>query len=189
MMTTETSNAFLDRLEAGAIEAWLEGGWGVDALLGEQTRPHDDLDLIVRVDDVPRMREALEQDGFAAGRGCAELELRAARRLWPLGRRASGPLRRRPETVSIGWRTAKTGSIRRAALPERDASGRRVVKCLTPDVQMLCHATGYEPGWTDFHDMRLLNARFGTPLLPPYDGRRAPSGPAARRSTAPRASA
>ena len=47
--------------------------------------------------------------------------------------------------------------------------GARDARCLTADVQMLCHATGYTPGDTDFHDMRLLNARLGTRLLPPYD--------------------
>ena len=45
----------------------------------------------------------------------------------------------------------------------------REVRCLSADVQMLCHATGYTPGETDVHDMRLLNARLGTALLPPYD--------------------
>ncbi len=29
------------------------GGWGVDALLGRQTRPHKDLDVLVLVDDLP----------------------------------------------------------------------------------------------------------------------------------------
>ena len=31
-------------LENLGIEIWVDGGWGVDALLGEQTRPHKDLD-------------------------------------------------------------------------------------------------------------------------------------------------
>jgi len=26
-------------------ELWIDGGWAVDALLGEQTRPHRDLDI------------------------------------------------------------------------------------------------------------------------------------------------
>jgi hypothetical protein len=29
----------LDRLDAAGVEAWLDGGWAVDAVLGEQTRP------------------------------------------------------------------------------------------------------------------------------------------------------
>ena len=28
--------------QATGIPAWLDGGWAVDALLGEQTRNHDD---------------------------------------------------------------------------------------------------------------------------------------------------
>lgn len=46
MMTASDVAVVLDRLEDAKIEAWLEGGWGVDALLGKQTRTHDDLDLI-----------------------------------------------------------------------------------------------------------------------------------------------
>ena len=29
------------------IEIWLDGGWGVDALLGKETRQHNDIDLFV----------------------------------------------------------------------------------------------------------------------------------------------
>jgi len=35
----------LDRLEQDALAAWLDGGWGVDALVGRQTRPHKDVDI------------------------------------------------------------------------------------------------------------------------------------------------
>ena len=32
-------------LHAHSIEIWIDGGWGVDALLGTQTRPHSDVDI------------------------------------------------------------------------------------------------------------------------------------------------
>ena len=51
----------LARLRAAGIHVWIEGGWGVDALLGEQTRPHDDLDLGVRFEDVESICEALAE--------------------------------------------------------------------------------------------------------------------------------
>ncbi len=35
----------LDELAARDVDPCVGGGWGVDALLGEQTRPHSDLDL------------------------------------------------------------------------------------------------------------------------------------------------
>jgi lincosamide nucleotidyltransferase A/C/D/E len=39
----------LEMLTAEGIVGWLDGGWGVDALLDEQTRPHADVDLVVDV--------------------------------------------------------------------------------------------------------------------------------------------
>jgi lincosamide nucleotidyltransferase A/C/D/E len=47
------------------IEVILDGGWGVDALLGEQTRPHADLDIVVAYDDVIRLRSLLEGKGYS----------------------------------------------------------------------------------------------------------------------------
>src|ERR671933_382365 len=35
----------LDALDSAGIPAWLEGGWGVDALVGRQTRRHRDVDV------------------------------------------------------------------------------------------------------------------------------------------------
>jgi len=41
------------------VGLWVDGGWGVDALLGEQTRPHKDLDIFVRLDDLATMIQVL----------------------------------------------------------------------------------------------------------------------------------
>src|SRR6266566_878284 len=40
--------------DQNSIDVVVDGGWGVDALLGEQTRSHGDLDIAVRYKDVPR---------------------------------------------------------------------------------------------------------------------------------------
>lgn len=45
----------VEALEEADVEVWLDGGWGVDALLEEHTREHDDLDVIIAVDHVPRI--------------------------------------------------------------------------------------------------------------------------------------
>jgi lincosamide nucleotidyltransferase A/C/D/E len=47
------------------IRCWVMGGWGVDALLGEQTRDHHDLDLLVDVGDLPALHVWLRREGFA----------------------------------------------------------------------------------------------------------------------------
>jgi Aminoglycoside-2''-adenylyltransferase len=49
---------------AGLTDAWVDGGWGVDALLGVTTREHEDLDLVVRLDEIDAVRDALTQAGF-----------------------------------------------------------------------------------------------------------------------------
>ena len=46
------------------IKIWVDGGWGVDALLGEQTRPHKDLDIAIQQRDVPQLRALLEAKGY-----------------------------------------------------------------------------------------------------------------------------
>jgi hypothetical protein len=55
----------LEVLGAAEIPVWLDGGWGIDALVGEQTRAHDDLDLVVARPDCARAQDALAPLGFA----------------------------------------------------------------------------------------------------------------------------
>ncbi len=52
-------------LAHNGIPLWLTGGWGIDALLGEQTRPHKDLDVLLLLDDVGPGRELLDQLGYS----------------------------------------------------------------------------------------------------------------------------
>jgi lincosamide nucleotidyltransferase A/C/D/E len=46
------------------VELWIDGGWCVDALLGEQTRPHEDLDIAIQEKDVPVLRRLLQERGY-----------------------------------------------------------------------------------------------------------------------------
>jgi lincosamide nucleotidyltransferase A/C/D/E len=41
----------LDGFDGVGVQVWLMGGWGVDALLGRESRSHSDLDLIVAADN------------------------------------------------------------------------------------------------------------------------------------------
>jgi len=54
----------LQLLTQHGIEVCVDGGWGVDALLGQQTRAHSDLDIAIPHKDVPRLRELLEARGY-----------------------------------------------------------------------------------------------------------------------------
>ena len=55
-MPAELVLKIIHLLNHNDIEVIIDGGWAVNALLGEQTRPHDDLDVAVFHKDVPKIR-------------------------------------------------------------------------------------------------------------------------------------
>jgi dihydrofolate reductase len=50
--------------DQAGIAYWLFGGWAVDFYAGSVTRPHDDVDITVWLDDLPRISALLEDDGW-----------------------------------------------------------------------------------------------------------------------------
>src|SRR5215212_2795053 len=52
-------------LLARGVQLWVDGGWGIDALLGRQTRSHKDFDAIVAFEDLPALTLFLSGCGFA----------------------------------------------------------------------------------------------------------------------------
>ena len=65
MMREEDAAELLDALAERGIDVRLDGGWGVDALLGRQTREHDDLDLFSERRDEDALVALLRERGFA----------------------------------------------------------------------------------------------------------------------------
>jgi lincosamide nucleotidyltransferase A/C/D/E len=63
-MTAADVQAFVQLLDQHAIEVCIDGGWGVDALLGRQTRAHSDLDIAIQHKHVPQVRLLLEARGY-----------------------------------------------------------------------------------------------------------------------------
>lgn len=164
-MPAEALVELLSTLEEAGIETWLDGGWGVDALLERQTRPHKDIDLIVRVSDVPALRAALAAYGFAVIEGIPphafvladgagrEVDIHAV----TFDAKGDGVYRRENGT---DWTFPAGGFCGRGSIAGRE------VACLTPEVQVLCHAHGYTPIEKDFADMEALRTRFGVALPP-----------------------
>ncbi len=156
----------LKALAAAGIAVWLDGGWAVDAALGEQTRPHADLDLVGALSDHGAVLAALAPLGYAP----AEDERPVRYVLCAPGGRAIDVHTVTFDTAGGGLQPQPDGSTFRYP-PEGfgwtgTIAGRRV-PCLSAEVQLLCHL-GYEPDEDDRHDVRLLAARFGLDLPAPY---------------------
>lgn len=63
-MTAEDVVALHRGLGARGLDWCVAGGWGVDALLGYQTRPHKDLDVLLPASDLAGILDLLEVEGF-----------------------------------------------------------------------------------------------------------------------------
>ena len=64
MITEKDAIDLIMLAEELEINVFIDGGWGVDALLGEQTREHQDIDLFVEERQAVRFIHALHQQGF-----------------------------------------------------------------------------------------------------------------------------
>ncbi|NJA55919.1 nucleotidyltransferase domain-containing protein [Streptomyces sp. NEAU-H3] len=158
-MTADDVLALLALLRRAGADVGVEGGWGIDALLGEQTREHQDVDLAYRREDEAAVVAALAADGFAETEDQRPVrhvmtapDGRAAD-LHPLAFAADGaawqesfePGRPFPYPADC----FVEGTIAGAAVP-----------CLSAAQQVFFHA-GYEPRPHDVADMERLRRAFG----------------------------
>jgi lincosamide nucleotidyltransferase A/C/D/E len=157
--------AVMDSLSSAEIEAWIAGAWAVDALVGEQTRRHRDLDLAIRSDRVGASVAALADLGFQVAR-----DLRPVR----LGLEASGgrSVDLHPVTfdgTGVGRQPGDAGQVIEYR-PEGfgiGIIGGRPVRCLGAE-QLVRFHLGYAPQGHDREDMAILRDRLGVWIPPPY---------------------
>ena len=164
-MTAEGVLEILDALRSNGVTASVDGGWGVDALVGRETRPHEDLDLVVALGDVDAIRSALGVFGFSIAE--QHLPVRFVMRD-PRGSQLDF------HTVTFdsqgGGVQAQPGGGSFRYPPEGFVSGRiagQRVPCISAEVQVLCHL-GYEPTSKDAHDVLLLCQHFDLAIPPAY---------------------
>jgi len=166
MMTSADVLEILQRLCDAGIEVWLDGGWGIDALLGEQTRDHDDLDFVLELARTDSAVEALSGMGFA---------ITTDERPTRVVLKDSDGLHIDIHIVVFdeggGGVQALPGGRSYRYPPEGFSGQGRVggefVPCVTAAVQIECHQ-GYPPTYKDRCDLALLAERFGLKLPRAY---------------------
>jgi lincosamide nucleotidyltransferase A/C/D/E len=171
MLSAQDAVTIYRRLADAGIPAWIIGGWGIDALLGEETRPHKDIDILVLVDDARRMRDLLKENGF-------ELIY-----LWPENHAVTDSQGVETDTafvlrdgagremdVHAMWLDADGNGVPEwgdwpdfrfwnHALAARGSIAGISVPCITPQMQVACH-TGYALPESHQKDMERLRERF-----------------------------
>jgi lincosamide nucleotidyltransferase A/C/D/E len=56
--------SILDLMDKTGIQYWLDGGWGVDALVGKQTRVHRDVDIDFDSSYTEQLLQKLHEHGY-----------------------------------------------------------------------------------------------------------------------------
>ncbi|MBI2338413.1 nucleotidyltransferase family protein [Candidatus Daviesbacteria bacterium] len=149
--------------EENHIEVWIDGGWGIDALLGKQTRPHKDLDIAINHKDKPKLRRLLAEKGykdidrddtsdwnFVLGDGEREID------------------------VHTFVFDDKGKNIYGTAYPKQSLTGSgmingKSVKCIPPEWVVKFHAEAkYIPKEKDIQDVKAICDKFGLKLPEKY---------------------
>ena len=159
-MPVEDVTTLLQSLDAHEVDVRVGGGWAVDALLGEQTRPHSDLDIWLPAAHLEPLFVALAEH--------------AIDRIypWPGDRPWNFVVHdgaRRRVDLHV-YEVLPDGSIHYGSVvdgyryPAEALSGRgniagRAVRCDAPEWAVRWH-TGYPPRPVDRHDVTLLCNRF-----------------------------
>lgn len=167
LMTAEDVLIIYNLLDKNGIKIWLDGGWAVDAQLGEQTRRHNDIDIAIEVSDVAKFRNVMELNGyipkpregdkphnFVLGDEYGREVDTHVFVLDDQGNGIYGP----PEHNDM-WPAESLKSF-------GTINGQRV-RATSPECLVLFH-TGYEVDADDWHDVRLLCERFSLEIPEDY---------------------
>jgi lincosamide nucleotidyltransferase A/C/D/E len=145
------------------IEVVVDGGWGVDALLGTQTRSHRDLDIALQHKDVPKLRALLEARGY---KDVPRDDTRDCN--FVMGDDQGHEVDFHSYTFD-----AQGTLIFGVEYPLESLTGSGViqgypVKCITAEWMVRFH-TGYELDEDDYRDVAALCQRFDIALPPEYE--------------------
>lgn len=154
-MTADDVLAIYDQLRQAGIKIWVDGGWCVDALLGEQTREHSDLDIAVHRKDNARLRKLLEKNGYHE-------EKRNDSQEWLYAMKNSDGKLIDIHAFEYDTKGDNIYGIEYpyGSLEGRGVLGDREVDCITPE-WMFKFKTAYQPKEKDKKDVRALSQRFG----------------------------
>lgn len=157
-MPADAVLAVIATLQDAGVRCWISGGWGVDALVGEHTRIHRDLDLVVEDRGMDRAVQALNALGYFEWYR-SESEVPMFSRVVLHDHELAG------RTIDL-HPLALAGTHMEFTTGEIDG---QEVPCLSADLQVKTHSS-YRKRWRDRADLavlRRLREGSGTTLILP----------------------
>ncbi len=162
-MTADDAVSIIRLFEDNSINLVIDGGWGVDALLGEQTREHSDLDIVIKDDDVPLIRDLLEERGYVdVIRGDTSFYN------FVMGDDEGHAIDIHTYTFDEQGNNVYGLDYLPDMLTGHGSIASHPVKCIPPDWMVKFHS-GYELDENDFHDVRFLCKRYGIKMPAEFD--------------------
>jgi lincosamide nucleotidyltransferase A/C/D/E len=149
--------------EENGIDIWVDGGWGVDALLEEETRIHNDIDLFVEESNSEKFIKLLKEKGFTE---VVEAYTTTFHTVWKDNKDRIIDLhifRFNQEGYIIFGGEAYSPKV----FSGIGKIGDKEVKCIDAENQILFHL-GYEHDNDDIYDVKLLCEKFNIPLPSEY---------------------
>lgn len=161
-MTAEAALALVRLFDEHHLEVIVDGGWAVDALLGEQTRSHTDLDIAMPHKHVPELRALLETLGYT---DVPRDDTRECN--FVLGDEAGHQVDVHTYTFDDYGKLIFGLPYPPDSLTGHGSIQGYPVRCITPEWLVEFH-TGYTLDEIDVHDVRALCARFSIELPAEY---------------------
>jgi lincosamide nucleotidyltransferase A/C/D/E len=163
MMTKNDVTNLLKNAKNIGVDVWITGGWGVDALIGHQTRPHNDIDVFIKKNDATGFIEMLISNGYQETNMDYTTDDHT---VW------CDSHNRIIDLHLFELTDEKTLRFENELYPAdvfngKGTIGEIVVRCLTAEAQLLFHH-GYEHHENDIHDVLLLCKTFDFPIPEQY---------------------
>lgn len=155
-------------LDFAKCDFWLDGGWGVDALLKRQTRPHSDIDIVIEKRQADMLVPRLYAEGFV---DVPCNDTRACNFVLTCEQRGTIDFHLvifdKDGNGLYGWPEPE-GIYPKSAFAGRGEILGSTVKCMSVAFQIESHDAGYSPQPKDIADMNALARAFSVPLPDAY---------------------
>ena len=154
-------------LKENGITIWIDGGWGIDALHGKQTREHQDLDIAVHHKDNAKLRRLLDSKGYKE-----EPRFDSSEYMYVMKNDTGMGI-----DIHVFEYDDNGNNTYGIEYPFGSLTGKGMIDCQEVNCidskWMFTFKTSYKPKNKDIHDVQLLSEQFGFELPKKYKRQKA----------------